>query len=43
MSDGSVEMKVEIGIDITEFQDSVEFDLLSVVGVRHEKYYPYVC
>jgi hypothetical protein len=33
-------MKVNVGVDITEFQDSVEFDLLSVVGRRHEKYYP---
>jgi nicotinic acetylcholine receptor len=40
MDDGSTELKVDIGIDITEFQEAVDFDLLSVVGRRHEKYYP---
>ncbi|GMR54310.1 hypothetical protein PMAYCL1PPCAC_24505, partial [Pristionchus mayeri] len=35
-----IEWTVERGIDISEYQESVEFDLLSVVGKRHEKYYP---
>ncbi|KAI6192770.1 Acr-6 [Aphelenchoides besseyi] len=40
LPDGSPELKVDVGIDISEYQESVEFDLLSIVGRRHEKYYP---
>ncbi|CAD5206911.1 unnamed protein product [Bursaphelenchus okinawaensis] len=40
LSDGTTEIRVEVGVDITEYQESVEFDLLSVVGSRHERYYP---
>ncbi|CAD5210300.1 unnamed protein product [Bursaphelenchus xylophilus] len=40
LPDGSCEIRVEVGVDITEYQESVEFDLLSVVGSRHERYYP---
>jgi hypothetical protein len=44
----ATEWRVDMGIDISEYQESVEFDLLTVVGVRHEKRYtccdyPYVC
>ena len=31
---------VKMGMDISEYQESVEWDLLGVVGTRHEKYYP---
>uniref|UniRef100_A0A183C4W0 Neur_chan_LBD domain-containing protein n=1 Tax=Globodera pallida TaxID=36090 RepID=A0A183C4W0_GLOPA len=31
---------VELGVDISEYQESVEFELLSVIGRRHEKRYP---
>ncbi|KAL3093139.1 hypothetical protein niasHT_022589 [Heterodera trifolii] len=31
---------VELGVDISEYQESVEFELLSVTGRRHEKRYP---
>ncbi|KAH7944925.1 hypothetical protein HPB49_001890 [Dermacentor silvarum] len=30
---------VEIGVDLTEFYLSVEWDILEVPAVRHEKYY----
>ncbi|CAD6194789.1 unnamed protein product [Caenorhabditis auriculariae] len=32
--------KVERGVDLAQYQESVEWDLLSVNGVRHEKWYP---
>ncbi|KAH7725922.1 CRE-ACR-6 protein [Aphelenchoides avenae] len=38
-SDG-IEWRVELGVDLSEFQESVEFDLLSAVGIRHDKRYP---
>uniref|UniRef100_A0A915DGL7 Uncharacterized protein n=1 Tax=Ditylenchus dipsaci TaxID=166011 RepID=A0A915DGL7_9BILA len=38
--DNGTEWRVELGVDISEYQESVEFDLLSVVGTRHEKRYP---
>lgn len=31
---------VEVGIDLTEFYPSVEWDILGVPAERHEKYYP---
>ncbi|XP_033207948.1 acetylcholine receptor subunit alpha-like 2 isoform X1 [Belonocnema kinseyi] len=31
--------KVEVGIDLTEYYPSVEWDILSVPAERHEKYY----
>uniref|UniRef100_A0A1I7WTX0 Neur_chan_LBD domain-containing protein n=1 Tax=Heterorhabditis bacteriophora TaxID=37862 RepID=A0A1I7WTX0_HETBA len=34
------EWEVERGIDLSEYQESVEWDLLSVLGTRHEKWYP---
>ncbi|KAI1712822.1 neurotransmitter-gated ion-channel ligand binding domain-containing protein [Ditylenchus destructor] len=38
--DNGTEWRVELGVDISEYVPSVEFDLLSVVGTRHEKRYP---
>ncbi|EGT50679.1 hypothetical protein CAEBREN_05701 [Caenorhabditis brenneri] len=32
--------KVERGVDLSNYQESVEWDLLSVEGVRHKKWYP---
>ncbi|WKX91824.1 hypothetical protein Q1695_010115 [Nippostrongylus brasiliensis] len=34
------EWDVERGVDVSAYQESVEWDLLSVVGTRHEKWYP---
>ncbi|PIO68935.1 Cation transporter family protein [Teladorsagia circumcincta] len=34
------EWDVERGVDVSAFQESVEWDLLSVLGTRHEKWYP---
>ena len=34
------EWSVELGIDISEFQESVEWDLMSVVGTKHVLSYP---
>lgn len=31
---------VDKGIDISDYQESVEFDLMSTRGVRHERRYP---
>uniref|UniRef100_A0A0R3PLI5 Neur_chan_LBD domain-containing protein n=1 Tax=Angiostrongylus costaricensis TaxID=334426 RepID=A0A0R3PLI5_ANGCS len=31
---------VQIGVDVSGYQESVEWDLLSVFGTRHEKWYP---
>lgn len=31
---------VERGIDLKEYQESVEWDLMRVIGTRHEKWYP---
>ncbi|KAI6230132.1 Acr-6 [Aphelenchoides fujianensis] len=45
LPDGSSELKVDLGIDISEYQESVEFDLLSIaiditydVTIRRRKY-----
>ncbi|CCD73567.2 AcetylCholine Receptor [Caenorhabditis elegans] len=32
--------KVERGVDLSNYQESVEWDLLSVEGIRHKKWYP---
>uniref|UniRef100_A0A7E4US62 Neur_chan_LBD domain-containing protein n=1 Tax=Panagrellus redivivus TaxID=6233 RepID=A0A7E4US62_PANRE len=32
--------RVEAGMDISEYQESVEWDLMSIVGNRHMRYYP---
>lgn len=34
------EWDVERGVDVSAYQESVEWDLLSVLGTRHEKWYP---
>uniref|UniRef100_A0A914WQA3 Uncharacterized protein n=1 Tax=Plectus sambesii TaxID=2011161 RepID=A0A914WQA3_9BILA len=34
------EWTVEVGIDVSEFQESVEWQLMSVIGTRHKKWYP---
>lgn len=34
------ENKVDVGIDLTEYYPSVEWDILKVPAERHEKYYP---
>ncbi|KAK6049692.1 hypothetical protein COOONC_12803 [Cooperia oncophora] len=34
------EWDVERGVDVSGYQESVEWDLLSVLGTRHEKWYP---
>lgn len=31
---------VDVGIDLTEYYPSVEWDILKVPAERHEKYYP---
>uniref|UniRef100_A0A915DFB3 Neurotransmitter-gated ion-channel ligand-binding domain-containing protein n=1 Tax=Ditylenchus dipsaci TaxID=166011 RepID=A0A915DFB3_9BILA len=38
--DNGTEWRVELGVDISEYQESVEFDLLSVVGTRHIEIVP---
>ncbi len=40
MKNGVKAWTVERGIDITEFQESVEWDLMSVVGTKHMNFYP---
>lgn len=34
------EDKVDVGIDLTEYYPSVEWDILKVPAERHERYYP---
>ncbi|XGW23390.1 hypothetical protein V3C99_005545 [Haemonchus contortus] len=34
------EWDVERGVDVSTYQESVEWDLLSILGTRHEKWYP---
>lgn len=29
-----------MGMDVSEYQDSVEWDLIGVIGDRHKKRYP---
>lgn len=31
---------MDVGIDLTEYYPSVEWDILKVPAERHEKYYP---
>ncbi|KAK0394160.1 hypothetical protein QR680_000598 [Steinernema hermaphroditum] len=40
IENGETVWKVQRGIDVSEYQESVEWDLLSIVGTRHEKRYP---
>ncbi|CAP20664.2 Protein CBR-ACR-6 [Caenorhabditis briggsae] len=39
-STGENVSKVERGVDLSNYQESVEWDLLSIEGIRHEKWYP---
>ncbi|KHN83906.1 Acetylcholine receptor subunit alpha-type unc-63 [Toxocara canis] len=34
------EWRVEMGVDLSEYQESVEWDLMSAEGTRHKKWYP---
>uniref|UniRef100_A0A1I7ZG55 Neur_chan_LBD domain-containing protein n=1 Tax=Steinernema glaseri TaxID=37863 RepID=A0A1I7ZG55_9BILA len=40
LENGETVWRVERGIDVSEYQESVEWDLLTIVGTRHEKRYP---
>uniref|UniRef100_A0A0M3HQM7 Neur_chan_LBD domain-containing protein n=2 Tax=Ascaris TaxID=6251 RepID=A0A0M3HQM7_ASCLU len=38
--DNDTEWRVQMGVDISEYQESVEWDLMSAEGTRHKKWYP---